>query len=326
MKKILVTGAGGYIGNVLIPMLLKRKYKVIAIDKFFFGQNLKKNKNLEIKKVDVRKLQNKHFRNIYGVIDLASISNDPGAEKFKKLTWDINYKSRVRNAKLAKKNGVQRYILPSSCSIYGFQKKIVNENSKVNPLTTYSKANYAAELKIKKLRSNNYCVVIVRQATIFGISKRMRFDLAINAMSEGAYNHNQLPIMRNGEQVRPFCHVKDTCRFQIMLLECSLEKINGEIFNVGSSNCTKKIKELANIVKRNIPKKVNLIWYGDPDHRSYMVSFQKLKKLNFKTKFSISYGVKEIISAIKNKKLKKTRKTITLDWYNYLNTKKKFLK
>lgn len=326
MKKILVTGAGGYIGSVLVPMLLKKNYKVLAIDKFFFGQNLKSKKNLEIKNIDVRRLKKKDFKNIYAVIDLASISNDPGGEKFKKLTWEINYKSRVKNALLAKKAGVERYILPSSCSVYGYQKKIVNENSKVNPLTTYSKSNYAAEKKIKKLSSKKYCVVIIRQATIFGVSKRMRFDLAINAMSEGAFNNSKIPIMRNGDQVRPFCHVNDTCRFQIMLLRCSKKKISGEIFNVGSSGCTKNVKSLSSIVKKNINKKIKLLWYGDPDHRSYRVSFLKLRKLGFKTKFSISDGIKQITNALKSRKLKKTKKTITLDWYSHLYKKNKFLR
>jgi nucleoside-diphosphate-sugar epimerase len=325
IKKILVTGAGGYIGSVLVPMLLDKGYYVLAADKYFFGTTLKKNANLKIIKVDCRKINKKYFKDVYGVIDLVAISNDPSGELFKKLTWQTNYESRLRCAKISKKNGISRYLLPSSCSIYGFQKKIVNEKSKVNPLTNYAKANYKSENKILKLKTNKFIVTVLRQATIFGLSPRMRFDLAINGMTEGAKKNGYLPIMRNGKQIRPLCHVKDTCRLQIHLLEQDPIKINGEIFNVGSKMCTKNIKQFANIVKKCFRKKIKLKWYGDPDNRSYNVSFEKLKKIKFKAKYSINYGVREILNALNNGKTKKTKKTITLEWYKFLKSKNKFL-
>ena len=317
IKKILVTGASGYIGSVLTPMLLKKGYHVRAYDRFFFGDNLAKHQNLEKVFGDTRHLQNKHFKGIDAVIDLAAISNDPSGEYFKKETYDINHHARANCARLAKKNKVKRYILPSSCSIYGFNDQIVNEQSKVNPLTAYAKANYLAEKDVLPLASNSFGVTVIRQATIFGYSPRMRFDLAINGMTEGAYQTGKLPIMRNGKQIRPMLHIKDTSRAMIFLFGQPLESINQEIFNIGSQECTKSIKQLASIVQDNLPG-LKLQWYGNPDHRSYNVDFSKIESLGFKINYDLDYGVKEILQKLKKKKTIKNSKTITLQWYQQI--------
>ena len=140
MAKVLVTGAGGYIGTTLVPMLLRQGFEVRAIDRYFFGKTLlPENRMIEIVKEDTRRLQLEHFAGIDHVIDLAAISNDPSGELFQKPTWEINESARIRAAQLAKQAGVKRYILPSSCSIYGFHEGdvVVNESSPTNPLTTY---------------------------------------------------------------------------------------------------------------------------------------------------------------------------------------------
>lgn len=318
IKNILVTGASGYIGSVLTPMLIKRGYKVYALDRFFFGDNLKNHKNLVKIYKDTRSLKSKDFKNIHAVIDLAAISNDPSGEFFKKETLDINFKARLNCAKLARKNKVQRYLLPSSCSIYGFNKNLVNEKSRINPLTTYAKANYLAEKYIMLLANKKFCVSVLRQATIFGYSPRMRYDLAINGMTEGAFRLKKIPIMRDGKQIRPLLHVKDTCRALIYFLKKNTKIINKEIFNVGSKNCTVSIKQMANRVKKNI-NNLKLEWYGNKDSRSYNVSFNKIEKIGFKTKYDLDHGIKEMIKELKkSKKNSKSLKTITLEWYKLL--------
>lgn len=318
MKKILVTGGSGYIGSVLVPMLLKIGFKVIVVDRFFFGKNLKKNKNLKIIFGDVRNLNKNLFKNLYAVIDLVSLSNDPSGEYFKKETYEINYKSRFNTASLAKKYGVRRYILPSSCSVYGFNTQKVKETSQTNPLTTYAKCNLMAEKKILKLSNKNLCVTVLRFSTVFGFSPRMRYDLALNGMIESSFVRKVLPIMKDGKQYRPLVHVKDCARSIIFFLRKEIDIINGEVFNIGSDNCTITINKLANIIKKSV-KNLKIKWYGNPDNRSYRVDFSKSKKVGFKTKYNLNFGIKEIVKKLKsNKNYAKKTINITLEWYKLL--------
>ena len=315
---ILVTGAAGYIGSILIPMLIKKGHKVTALDRFFFGDTLNNDKNLIKVKSDARNYDMTLLNGQDAVIDLVAISNDPAGEAFRDATYDINFESRKRTAALAKQFGVKRYILPSSCSIYGFQKlnSIATEKSPTNPLTHYAKANEMAEQAILPLADNDFCVTVLRQATVFGYSPRMRFDLAINGMTFGAWKNRVLPLMRDGEQWRPMIHVRDTADAMIMMLTKDIDKINGEIFNSGSSKNVYQLKSLAERVASHVGSDVNLEWYGDKDIRSYNVSFEKIKQLGFSPKLVAEDGVSEIIERLNSGKLDKTTKTITLDWYN----------
>ena len=159
MQRVMVTGAGGYIGTSLVPMLLEQGYSVRAVDRFFFGHELlRPDPDLEMVREDVRRLTVSDFAGIDAVIDLAAISNDPSGELFQDVTWAVNHKARVRCAELAKQAGVKRYILPSSCSIYGFQPDgvIANEETPTNPLTTYAKANEQAELGVLPLADDSF--------------------------------------------------------------------------------------------------------------------------------------------------------------------------
>ncbi|MCB1884287.1 MAG: SDR family oxidoreductase [Geminicoccaceae bacterium] len=321
MERILVTGAAGYIGTTLVPMLLEAGYRVRAIDRFFFGENnLPDHPRLERIKADSRRLAPEHFSGVDHVVDLVAISNDPSGELFQKATYDINFESRVACARLAKAAGVKRYVLPSSCSIYGFQAPdvVCNEATPTNPLTTYAKANEKAEQGVLPLADERFCVVVLRQATVYGYSPRMRFDLAINGMTYGAWKTGVLPLMRDGSQWRPMVHVQDTARAQIFMLQADRDAVNGRIFNVGSSENSYQLGPLAERVAAAVPRKVAIEWYGDADHRSYQVGFDRIQGLGWRAERVAEDGVLEIVERLEAGTLDKTKETITLGWYQEL--------
>ena len=329
--KVLVTGGGGYIGSVLVQMLLERGYKVKCLDRFFFGVEtlspVAGDPNLEIVKDDIRWFDPALLRDVDAVMDLAALSNDPSGELDPTKTMEINYKGRVRVAKLSKKYSVERYILASSCSVYGFQDEVVDENSPTNPLTTYAKANALAERETLPLADNNFSVTVLRQATVYGLSPRMRFDLAINGMVLGFYKHGKIPIMRDGTQWRPFVHIRDTARAFITVLESERDLIKGEIFNVGSNEQNYQIKPLAELIADAIGLPFNFEWYGSPDKRSYRVDFSKIRDvLGFKPKYTPKEGAKEIYDALVEGKVEDSIKTRTVEWYKFLLTAQKIIK
>ena len=326
--QVLVTGGGGYIGSILVPRLLNERYKVRVLDRFFFGKetlaSVANNKNLTLFQDDTRWFDPKILKNVDVVMDLAALSNDPSGELDPLKTLDINFKGRARVAKIAKEMGVKRYILASSCSIYGFRDGLLNETSPINPLTTYAKANRLAEVAAKKLGDDKFTVTLLRFATVFGYSPRMRFDLAVNGMVLGFFKNKQIPIMRDGKQWRPFIHVKDVAEAYVKIIQSPKEKINGELFNVGSDEQNYQIlplaKEVASAMKIPFKKK----WYGDPDTRSYKISFKKIKEIiGYKTKYTVADGAREIYAALQKGTLTDSIKTKTVEWYKHLLESKK---
>jgi Nucleoside-diphosphate-sugar epimerases len=328
--KVLVTGGAGYIGSVLCRMLIEKGFDVICLDRFFFGFDSIEEIRDKIKMVkeDIRWFNPNILKDIDAVIDMASLSNDPSGELDPQKTLEINYEGRVRVAKLSKKLGVKRYVLASSCSVYGFQEGILTEESTLNPLTTYAKANALAEKEILSLADKSFKATVLRQATVYGFSYRMRFDLAINGMVLGFYKNGKIPIMRDGKQWRPFVHVKDTSNAFIKVLEAEPELVNGQIFNVGSDEQNFQIFELAKLIAESINMPFNYEWYGSPDNRSYKVSFKKIKEvLNFKPKYTPREGAKEVFEALKDGSLNPDDpRTITVKWYKHLLEMQKFIK
>lgn len=319
---ILVTGGAGYIGSILVRLLLERGYRVTVLDRLFFGRDSLKDvlDQIRLVKDDIRWFDPNILRNIDTVFDLAALSNDPIGELDPSKTYDINYRGRVRVANLSKKHGVKRYVLASTCSVYGFQQNVLNENSSVNPLTTYAKANYMAERGVLPLADKNFTVTVLRQATVYGFSYRMRFDLAVNGMVKSLYKYGRIKIMKDGTQWRPFVHVKDTSNAFITVAESDREVVNGEIFNVGSNEQNIQIYNLARLIAEACNQEFKYEWYGFPDHRSYRVDFTKIReKLNYRVKYNIKDGAREVWNALENGLVDPDDiKTITVKWYKHL--------
>jgi nucleoside-diphosphate-sugar epimerase len=328
--RVLVTGGAGYIGSVLSGLLLEKGYEVTCLDRLFFGEDSIKEiaKKITLVKGDIRWFEPEILKGADAVLDLASLSNDPSGELDPQKTLEINYKGRARVAALAKKYGVRKYVLASTCSVYGFQEGTLTEESSLNPLTTYAKANVLAEKETLHLADKSFSVTTLRQATVYGFSPRMRFDLAVNGMVLGFYKNGKIPIMRDGEQWRPFVHVKDTSNAFIRVLESDVELVNGQIFNVGSDEQNVQVFDLAKLVAESIGLPFRYEWYGSPDKRSYKVSFEKIRRaLGYEPVYTPKEGSKEVFEALKQGRLDPDDpKTITVKWYHHLIEMHAFLK
>ena len=320
--KVLVTGGAGYVGSVLIPELIKAGHFVYCLDRFFFGKDFllsKKFENsLELIQDDIRWFDSKVLDGVDVVMDLAALSNDPVGDLDPTKTYEINHLGRSRVAKLSKAAGVTKYILASSASIYGQQDQMATEESLVSPLTAYSKANRKAEVDILPLSDDNFSVTALRFSSIYGISPRMRFDLAVNGMVLDYFKNKKITIF-GGNNKRPFLHINDAVQAYLLLLNSSKSKINGQIFNVGSDEQNYQISDLAKEVGNALDPNCTLDIKNSPDNRSYFASSEKIRNtLNFKPQNNVKESSKEILAALENNTLDYGDKTITVKWYNHI--------
>ena len=330
MSKVMVTGAGGYIGTQLVRDLVKAGHEVTAVDRFFFGfepiSDLVKNKNFKVLQKDIRDLTAAELSNHDAVCDLACLSNDPAGEIDPELTYQINRDGRIHVAEMAKKAGVKKYILSSSCSVYGQgEDPELTEKSSTNPISVYAKSTLQAEEHNLGLSDNNFSVTALRNATVFGLSTRMRFDLVVNLMTLTAFQKGRIIVMGGGLQWRPLVHLSDVSSAFQKVIESENSKVNGEIFNIGLSNF--QIKNLAYLVREELPFPIEIDTApDDPDKRDYNVVFEKAEKvLGFKAKTSVTEGIKEIYLALKAGKVDTGIKTITVQWYRNIIEAKKLL-
>jgi nucleoside-diphosphate-sugar epimerase len=322
-KSILIVGGGGYIGCKMTPFFLEKGFKVTVLDRFYFGNPYSKNinANLSVLKDDIRTFDRNILKGIDVVINLAAISNDPASELDPKLTQEVNYFGAVRLAKLAKEMGVSKYILASSCSVYGHGDSILKEDSIVAPISEYAKSKINAEKEIIEIADKVFSVTVLRLATLYGLSpNRMRFDLIINIMTLHAWQNNKIFIMGGGKQWRPLIHLDDCINaFFLVVNEKDPAKINGQVFNVGSSSENYQVFNVANSFKEYFPTLVIEETPDDPDKRSYEVSFDKIKKvLGYQTQRTVRDGIIEIKEALQSGLIKNSLKTSTLKYYQYL--------
>ena len=318
---IVITGGGGYIGSVLSPLAVDAGYQVRVLDRFFFGDTLGESPRIEKIKVDSRKIEPWMLQGAYAVLDLAAISNDPAGELDPVKTLDINYRARRRLQEMAVDAGVDRYVLASSCSIYGFQEGVMDEDSPTNPLTTYAEANLRAEESALELhrRGTDLAVVLFRQATMYGLSPRMRFDIAVNGMTLGMWQNGSIPLLRDGTQWRPMIHIRDAAKAFLAALAADKAVIAGQRFNVGSNEQNYQILQLGELVAAGVGREFQHTWYGDPDHRSYQVNFDKIKDvLGFTPDWTPDRGAAEIAAALEAGTVTPDIRTKTLAWYSEL--------
>jgi len=323
----MVTGAGGYIGTQLVRDLVNSGHEVTAVDRYFFGKEplaeFVGNNKVNILQKDIRDLNAKDFSGHDAVCDLACLSNDPAGEIDPELTYLINRDGRIHVAKTAKSAGVEKYIISSSCSVYGKgEEPQLSETSKTNPISVYAKSTLEAEQQNLSIADSNFSVTALRNATVFGLSTRMRFDLVVNLMTLTAFQKGRIIVMGGGLQWRPLVHLSDVSKAFLNVIGAKKDKINKEVFNIGLDNF--QIKNLAYLVREELPFPVEIdIAPDDADKRDYNVVFSKAESiLGFKAETNVSQGIKEIYLALKSGSVDVGPKTITVQWYrNILDAK-----
>jgi nucleoside-diphosphate-sugar epimerase len=322
--KVLVTGAGGYIGTALVDMLLGNGFQVTGYDRCFFGEEVfggtLKNPLFSLKKKDIRDIGEDDLRGVDAVFDLAALSNDQTGELDKELTYSINYSGRLNVAEAARRAGVKRYLLASSCNVYGAgEGASLTEASGTCPVSTYAKVNLETEDAVLPLAEDGFSVTVLRLPTIYGLSKRMRFDLVLNQMTLDAVRNGSIHV-NGGKQWRPLLHVRDAARAFELAVASEGNKINGEVFNLGDSVQNFRILDLAHLVRRELPFPVDLeVLSGNGETIDYNVSFDKIRNvLGFKAGLTPSAGVREVYDAIINHRTETGIRSVTFKWYESL--------
>ncbi len=300
---VMVTGGAGYIGAVLVRELLRQGYGVRVFDTLYFGkESLSEIEDkIEIVRGDVREFPSGALSGVSSVIHLGSLSNDPTAEFDPKSNHEINCEGTKRVAEACKKAGVKRMTFASSAAVYGFHVgSVADEGFRTNPQSEYAQSKLDAEKALLELADGGFCPVILRQATVFGLSTRMRWDLVVNTMTKDAFSKKKLTVFCEGENWRPLVSVNDVARAHIRCMVAPESKVRGQIFNVVHENLM--ILELAGLMKGYLDKKQRIeveVLSGAKESRSYRVSGENIKKvLGFETKFGIEDAVNEIYSAL----------------------------
>ena len=308
--KVLVTGAAGYVGCVLVPKLLAAGHQVTAFDIMYYGsEGLTPQPKLRIVKGDLRDTAHltKELQGVEAVIHLACISNDPSFELDPALGKSINFDCFEPMVVAAKKAGVKRFIYASSSSVYGVSEAAeVNEDHPLKPLTDYSKFKAMCEEILLRYRSPEWAITIIRPATVCGYSPRTRLDLSVNILTNLAVNKRQITVF-GGSQKRPNIHIDDISDLYVQLLEMPPAKVDGGIYNAGYQNHT--IAELAQmakkVVEREFPgKPVEIVTSPTDDLRSYHVGSELIsKKLGFWPKRTVEDAIVDLCRAFKAGKL-----------------------
>ncbi|MHB1434816.1 MAG: NAD-dependent epimerase/dehydratase family protein [Thermoplasmata archaeon] len=321
--RVLVTGGAGYLGSVLVPDLLRRGHTVRVLDRLFFGPEplagVGPSDRLTIQRDDIRWCDPGALQGVEAVVDLAALSNDPAGALDPLKTFEINQRGRIRIATLARAAGVRRYLLPSSCSVYGFHPEPRSETSEIAPLTAYAQANARAEEGVRALATPEFSVTVLRLATLYGPSPRMRFDLALNGMTRGGLVDHRVPLLRDGRQWRPFVDVRDAARLIGDLLEAPIDRIAGELFNVGADDQNFSLRALAELVSESLEGHPEIVLYGEADRRSYRVDFSRIReRLGFRPRHPPGAAVREIAGGWADGSLRRGPITETVGWYRHL--------
>lgn len=278
--KILLTGTDGYIGSLLASHLLDKGHHVIGLDTGFYREGWLYNRlnrfPMWINK-DIRQVSTKDLEGFDAFIHLAELSNDPLGELNPEITYEINHRSSVNLAKMCKDAGIERFVYTSSCSVYGIGAgEFKDETSELNPQTAYANCKVFVERDVSQMADDAFSPTFLRNATAYGASPRMRFDLVLNNLAGWAWTTKEIRMMSDGTPWRPLVHVLDICEAISCVLEAPRQVVHNQIYNVGSTEENYQVREVAEIVAEVFPGCELSIGVSDGDNRSYRVNCDKI--------------------------------------------------
>ena len=301
--RILITGHTGYIGTVMAPLLAVAGHEVVGLDTDLFKRCTfgAEPKTFEEVPKDIRDVELRDLRGFDAVVHLAGLSNDPLGNLNPDLTYDINHRASVRLAQLAKEAGVSRFLFSSSCSTYGAAgDAILDENASFNPVTPYGRSKMLVEQDVQRLADATFSPIYLRNATAYGVSPRLRFDLVLNNLVAWAYVTGKVFVKSDGTPWRPIVHIEDISRAFLAALEAPREVIHNQAFNIGRDSENYQIRDIAEIVRQIVPGcTVEYAADAGPDTRSYRVNFGRVAKTipAFKPQWTARKGAQELLDA-----------------------------
>ncbi len=313
LRNILVIGGAGYIGSVLVRKLLARGYDVTVLDALVYGdegiRDLHGQPHFEFIHGDLRDIETvvRALQYADAVVHLGALVGDPACALDERLTLEINLAATRIIAEVARGFGVERFIFASTCSVYGASDELLDERSALNPVSLYARSKIGSESMLLAMSDGRFAPVILRLATVYGLSPRPRFDLVVNLLAAKATYEKRITIF-GGNQWRPFVHVEDVAEAILKCLDAPLDVVRGQIFNVGSDEQNYRIAEIGDIIQRLMPD-VEVVYQGeDMDRRNYRVSFAKIRRhLNFTPRHTVADGILEIKAAIEEGRIKDYR-------------------
>ena len=301
---VLVTGGNGYLGSVLVKELSIRGYRTVVFDNCLTSPNFPSSlddNNVSFVQGDVRDSSDlaSALKGVDAVVHLASIVGDPACNAAPHLAWDINYLGIISLAKACRKAGVRRFVFASTCSNYGLQfHEDMDELAPLNPQSVYAQTKIQSEHYLLSVRDEQFSPCILRFATLYGLSPRMRFDLAVNGMTIKAALENEV-IVYGGDQWRPFLHVHDAARAIMHVLELTSSGTSAEIYNCGSQVENYRLKEIGQLIVQEVPSARLTVLPEEVDKRSYRINFEHIRHdLNFRCKYQVIDGIREILAAV----------------------------
>ena len=299
--RVLVTGTEGYIGALLAPVLLNRGHEVVGLDTGFYRDGWLYNNGTRkfpasINK-DLRDISEEDLRGFEAVVHLAELSNDPLGQHNPEVTYEINHLGTVALAKRCKKTNIARFVYTSSCSVYGVGTgDLKTEESEPNPQTAYAKCKVLVERDLLALADSDFSPTFLRNATAYGPSPRMRFDLVLNNLAGLAWTAKEIRLTSDGTPWRPLVHVRDICEAIACALEAPREAVHKQVFNVGDSKENYRVREIAQIVSQTFPGCTLTFGAHDGDQRSYRVSFEKIRAQlpGFHCRHDVTFGASQL--------------------------------